>query len=59
MKHQEKKYRVDSFTEILKLLNEKGAKKEKEIISTHYYGQHRSNDVEKFVEYSDHLASHL
>ena len=49
MKHQEKKYRVDSFTEILKLLNEKGAKKEKEIISTHYYGQHRSNDVEKFV----------
>ena len=59
MKHQEKKYRVDSFTEILKLLNEKGAKKEKEIISTHYYGQHRSNDVEKFVEYSDRFEIHI
>ncbi len=59
MKHQEKKYRVESFTKILKLLKEKGAKKEKEIISIHYYGQHKGNDVEKFVEYKDRCEIHI
>lgn len=53
MKHQEKKYRVDSFDKILKFLNEKGAKKGKEVVSIHYYGEHKGNDVEKFVEYTD------
>jgi hypothetical protein len=59
MKFQEKKYRVDSFTKILKLLKEKGAKKGKEITSIHYYGQHKSNDVEKFVEYVDRCEIHM
>lgn len=59
MKPQEKKYRVNSFTEILKLLKQKNAKKDKEITSTHYYGQHKSNDVEKFVEYTDRFEIHI
>lgn len=59
MKPQEKKYLVDSFTAIQKILNEKGAKKEKEIVSTHYYGQHIGNDVEKFVEYVDRFEVHV
>jgi len=59
MKPQEKKYRVDSFTNILKLLQEKGAKKGKEAITTHYYGEHKSNDVEKFVEYTDRYEVHI
>ena len=45
MELQEKKYRINSFTNIRKLLNKKGAKKGKKIISIHYYGQHKSNDV--------------
>src|SRR3989344_1594372 len=59
MKPQEKKYRVDSFSKILKLLKEKGAKKKKEIVSIHYYGQHKGNDVEKFVEYADRYEIHV
>lgn len=59
MKLQEKKYRVESFTEILKLLKEKGAKKGQRIVSTHYYGQHKNNDVEKFVEYVDRFEIHI
>ncbi len=58
MKPQEKKYLVDSFTTIQKILKEKGAKKKKEIISIHYYGQHEGNDVEKFVEYADRYEVH-
>ncbi len=58
MKPQEKKYRVDSFTSIQKLLEEKSAKKRQEIISTHYYGEHKGNDVEKFIEYVDRYEVH-
>jgi hypothetical protein len=58
MKPQEKKYFVDSFASIQSLLKEKGAKKSEEIISTHYYGQHAGNDVEKFVEYTDRYEIH-
>lgn len=59
MKLEEKKYRVNSFTNILKLLNKKKAKKDKRIISIHYYGQHKSNDIEKFVEYEDRFEIHI
>lgn len=58
MKPQEKKYLVDSFTTIQKLLKEKGTKKRQEIVSTHYYGQHVGNDVKKFVEYVDRYEVH-
>lgn len=58
MKRQEKKYLVDSFDPVIKLLKEKHAAKLKEIVSTHYYGQHEGNDVEKFVEYSDRYEIH-
>ena len=59
MKPQEKKYLVNPFTKILKILKEKGAKKRKKIVSTHYYGQHAGNDVEKFVEYVDRYEVHV
>lgn len=59
MKPQEKKYRVESFINILKLLKEKSAEKIKEIKSTHYYGQHEDNNVEKFVEYLDCFEIHI
>lgn len=59
MKPQEKKYLVDSFTEIQKRLKEKGAIKSQEIISTHYYGEHAGKDIEKFVEYADRVEIHV
>lgn len=59
MNRQEKKYRIKSFTEILKLLKETGAKKVKETTTTHYYGEHTGNDVEKFVEYDDRCEIHI
>lgn len=59
MKLQEKKYRVGSFTNILKILQDKGAKKIQEVTSTHYYGEHKGNDVEKFVEYVDRCEIHV
>ena len=31
----------------------------KEIVSTHYYGEHKGNDVEKFVEYADRCEIHI
>ncbi len=59
MKRQEKKYLVDSFTSIRKILKEKHAKKVREVVSTHYYGEHKGNDVEKFVEYSNRCEIHV
>lgn len=59
MKLQEKKYKVDSFTNILKILKDESAKREREVISVHYYGQHEGNDVEKFVEYTDRWEIHV
>lgn len=56
---QEKKYRVTSFTAIQKLLEKKGAKKNQQIVSVHYYGQHEGNDVEKIVEYADRCEIHV
>ena len=59
MKPQEKKYRVSSFAHIEQILKKVGAKKAKEIVSTHYYGVHEGNDVEKFVEYPDRCEIHV
>lgn len=59
MKPQEKKYRVSSFANTEQILKKVGAKKVKEIVSTHYYGQHKGNDVEKFVEYADRCEIHV
>ncbi|MCR4276940.1 MAG: hypothetical protein NUV87_02315 [Candidatus Roizmanbacteria bacterium] len=59
MKLQEKKYLVESFTEIIQLLKDKGAEKIKEIKSIHYYGHHEGNNVEKFVEYFDRFEIHI
>jgi hypothetical protein len=59
MKLQEKKYLVRSLTAIQKILKEKGAIKRQEVVSTHYYGQHEGNDVEKFVEYEDKYEIHI
>jgi hypothetical protein len=59
MKLQEKKYLVPSLAAIQKILKEKGAIKRQEVVSTHYYGQHEGNDVEKFVEYKDKYEIHV
>jgi hypothetical protein len=59
MQLQEKKYLVKSFRSILKIINEKNLTKSKEVHSTHYYGEHKGNDVEKFVEYPDRVEVHV
>jgi len=59
MKYQEKKYKVDSFVTISKLLNEKGAKNEKEVVTMHYYTQQPNNEVVKLVEYDNHNEIHI
>lgn len=59
MKLQEKKYLVDSFNSIQKILKSKKAPKVNHVTSTHYYGQHSGNDVEKFVEYFDRFEIHV
>ncbi len=59
MKHQEKKYQVDSFTKIQKILVEEDAKKGKEVITTHYYAPQESNDVVKLVKYGGRDEIHI
>ena len=59
MKYQEKKYKVDSFVTISKLLNEKGAKNEKEVVTMHYYTQQPNNEVVKLVEYDNRNEIHM
>lgn len=51
MKHQEKKYRVDSFASIQNILDKNNAKKGQEVITMHYYAQKEGNDVVKLVKY--------
>jgi len=59
MKSQEKRYRVDSFVGIKKILDEAGAKKGKEIVTTHYYAQQDGNDVVKLVDYDNRNEIHI
>ncbi|MEK7598013.1 MAG: hypothetical protein AAB441_05205 [Patescibacteria group bacterium] len=59
MKHQEKKYRVDSFDLALNILNKNQAKKEKEVVNVHYYAQKIGNDVVKLVKYLDRNEIHI
>jgi hypothetical protein len=55
----EKKYQLDSFTPILKIIKEKKLIKLKEVASVHYYAKHEGNDIEKFVEYPDRVEVHV
>ena len=55
MSKQEKKYRVGTFASIKRQLRELNAPKIRTVVSTHYYGQHNGNNVDKFVEYSDRV----
>lgn len=59
MKLQEKKYLVGSFNPIQKLLEQKKTPMMQKVTSTHYYGEHKGNNVEKFVEYSDCFEAHI
>ena len=59
MKHQEKKFLVNSFDGIKNKLEEMGADKADEVISIHYYAQANGNDVVKAVEYNDHCEIHI
>lgn len=58
-KPQEKKYRVSSFTSVYAFLQSQHSPKIQTIDSTHYYGDHEGNDVEKFVEYADRCEIHI
>lgn len=53
MTHQEKKYRVDSFDDILRKLKDAGAVAGEESKSEHYYTHQPSNDVVKLVVHGD------
>jgi hypothetical protein len=55
----EKKYQVDSFDPILKIIKAKKLKKIRNVTSVHYYGKHEGNDVEKFIEYPDSVKVHI
>jgi adenylate cyclase class IV len=57
-KHQEKKYRVDSFDRVLRKLHDAGAKSEKENKSEHYYTHQSNNDVIKLVVHGDKAEIH-
>lgn len=59
MKHQEKKYKVDSFEEILKKLSELDAKPSPEKTTMHYYATIPGNDVVKLVSKADRNEIHL
>lgn len=59
MKNQEKKYRVESLAAVRKKLLEVGAKKEKEVVATHYYVKQEGSDVTKLVIYSDRSEIHV
>ncbi|MEX0616274.1 MAG: hypothetical protein WD231_00510 [Candidatus Woykebacteria bacterium] len=59
MKYQEKKYRVDSFTKIWRILEEAGAKKKSKVLSTHYYAQQEGNNIIKLVQYENKNEIHL
>ncbi len=59
MKHQEKKYQVESFDQVKKVLDRLEIKKSGEAVTNHYYGQHEGNDVTKLVEYKDKQAIHI
>ncbi|MBT3249823.1 MAG: hypothetical protein HN846_00125 [Candidatus Pacebacteria bacterium] len=59
MKHQEKKYQVDSFDEIRVKLSALGIQPSKEKTTNHYYGQHEGNDVTKLVSYADKNEIHV
>lgn len=55
----EKKFRIESFERIKEFLKNAGAKEVKRVTSTHYYGEHEGNDVEKFVVYPDRTEIHV
>lgn len=59
MKNQEKKYRIDSFSKIQKVLDKIGVKKTKKNVTTHYYARQESNDVVKLVKYIDRSEIHV
>lgn len=59
MKHQEKKYRVDSFDQILKKLQELDCNQVGRSISTHYYAKRADNNVTKLVEKTDRYEIHV
>lgn len=55
----EKKYWVEGFEQMEKVLKSAGAKVVKRVTSTHYYGEHEGNDVEKFVVYPNRTEIHV
>jgi len=59
VKNQEKKYRVESFEEIVKKLQEKGAIKIIEKTTMHYYAELTGYDVVKLVSKTESNEIHI
>lgn len=59
MQRQEKKYKVDSFDEIKKVLGELGAHPVKTSSSYHYYAVQPGLDVTKLVVHNDRSEIHI
>jgi hypothetical protein len=57
-KHEEKKYRVDSFDSVRRKLYDAGAKPGKENKTEHYYTHQPNNDVVKLVVHGDKAEIH-
>ena len=57
--HQEKKYRVESFAEVEKILDRLGAKKQKQSFTFHYYTDQNDKDVVKLVKYENGDEIHI
>ena len=59
MKHQEKKYQINSFNHVIGVLKRLGALKKSGKVTHHYYGQSDGNDVTKLVKYQDKCEIHI
>jgi hypothetical protein len=58
MKHQERKYKVNSFAGVIEKLNALGADKSTNTSSVHYYAEQAGDDVVKLVEYATGYEIH-
>jgi len=59
MKHEEKKYEVKDFADILQKLKSLGIKEDRHATATHYYAKQSGNDVIKLVHGANKDEIHL
>jgi hypothetical protein len=59
MSKQEKKYLVNDFNTVTRLLKEAAAPVTLKTLTKHYYAHQRGNDVVKLVDYGDRIEVHM